>query len=158
MIEFPDDFRDLLVELSDAGASFVLLGGHAVAYHGHPRGTQDLDALIEATADNSIRVYRALASYGASLDAFDVSADDFASYDDVLQLGLPPRRVDIINRADGIRFEDAVADGETVEVAGRQIPIIGWAALLQNKRASGRPKDLADVEALEALVRAAREE
>jgi hypothetical protein len=89
MIELPADFRDLLIELYDAGADFVVLGGHAVAFHGHPRATKDLDVLVRATPANAARVYRALAAFGAPLDAFEVGEEDFASYDGVLQIGLP---------------------------------------------------------------------
>lgn len=149
MIELPNDFRDLLVELADASAAFVVVGGHAVAFHGHPRATKDLDVLIRATADNATKVYRALASFGAPLAAFEVSAEDFTTYDGVLQIGLPPRRIDVLNRVDGVTFDEAIADGASFELEGRTIPVIGLAALLRNKRAAGRSQDLADVEALE---------
>ncbi|HVK83766.1 MAG TPA: nucleotidyltransferase [Kofleriaceae bacterium] len=149
MIELNDDFRDVLVELHDAGAHFVVVGGYAVAFHGHPRATKDLDVLVLAEPENARRVYAALAAFGAPLDAFEVRSEDFASYDGVLQLGVPPRRIDILNRADGISFAEAVADGETFEVDGRNIPVIGLGALLKNKRAAGREQDLADVKALD---------
>lgn len=144
----PDDFRDLLLELGDAGAEFVVLGGHAVAFHGHPRATKDLDVLVRPSPENAVRVYRALAAFGAPLAAFEVAEADFASYDGELQIGLPPRRIDLINRADGITFDEAVAAGDGFELAGRQIPVIGFDALIKNKRASARPQDLADVAAL----------
>ena len=148
MIELPDDFRDLLIELADAGAEFVLVGGHAVAFHGHPRATKDMDVLIRASTGNAELVYRALANFGAPLAAFEVQAADFATYDGVLQIGLPPRRVDILNRADGITFDEAIAEGACLALDGRAIPVIGRAALLKNKRAAGRPQDVADVEAI----------
>lgn len=154
MIELPDDFRDLLIELADASAEFVVLDGHAVAFHGHPRATKDLDVLVRATQDNASRVYRALHSFGAPLASFDVNAEDFTTYDGVLQIGLPPRRIDILNRADGITFAEAVADGVSFEIEGRRIPVIGLAALLKNKRATRRAQDMADVEALEARRKA----
>lgn len=150
MIELFDDFRDVLVELHRAGARFVVVGGHAVAFHGHPRATKDLDILVEASVDNAQRVYAALAAFGAPLSAFEVSVEDFASYDGILQLGLPPVRIDIINRADGITFAEAVADGDGFEIDGCEIPVIGLGALLKNKRASGRAQDVADVKALQS--------
>ena len=153
MIDLPEDFRDLLIELHDAGAEFVVLGGHAVAYHGHPRATKDLDVLVRATAANAARVYKALASFGAPLGLFEVAEADFATYDGVLQIGLPPRRIDILNRADGIAFDEAIDAQESFEVEGRRIPIIGLAALLKNKRAAAREQDLADVKALETIAR-----
>ena len=151
VIELPEDFRDLLIELFDAGAEFVVVGGHAVAFHGHPRATKDLDVLIHATSDNAARVYRALAAFGAPLSSFEVNESDFVSYDGVLQIGLPPRRIDILNRAAGITFAEATADGQTFALEGRAIPVIGRGALLKNKRAAAREQDLADVKALETI-------
>lgn len=101
-------------------------------------------------------MYRALAAFGAPLQAFQVAEADFAAYDGVLQIGLPPRRIDILNRADGITFDEALHGGEAFELEGRRIPVIGFDALLRNKRAAGRAQDLADVEALEAATRRSR--
>ena len=103
----------------------------------------------KAVPDNAKRVYAALAAFGAPLSVFEVNVEDFASYDGVLQLGVPPRRIDIINRADGITFAEAVEDGESFELDGCSIPVIGRAALIKNKRAAGRPQDIADVKALD---------
>lgn len=111
---------------------------------------KNLDVLVAADADNAKRVYAALAAFGARLSAFEVRVEDFTSYDGILQLGVPPRRIDIINRADGITFAEAVSDGESFDVDGCAIPVIGRSALIKNKRAAGRPQDLADVEALES--------
>lgn len=147
MIELAPDFRDLLIELARAGADFVVVGGHAVAFHGHPRATKDIDVLVRPTQENAARVYRALAAFGAPTSAFAVTQDDFATYDGVLQLGVPPRRADILNRIDGATFDDAVAEGARFELEGYTVPVIGLHALL----AAGRPQDLADVAALEAL-------
>jgi hypothetical protein len=157
MMDLPDDFRDLLIELADASADFVVLGGHAVAFHGHPRATKDLDILVRATRDNAARVYRALAEFGAPLQAFEVSEADFATYGGVLQIGVPPFRIDILNRADGITFDEATAEGEAFELEGRKVPVIGRSALVKNKRAAGRTQDIADVEALLADVPTARD-
>lgn len=149
MIELPEDFHDLLLALQDAGAEFVVLGGHAVAFHGHPRATKDLDVLVRATEANAKLVYRALAVFGAPLSAFQIGEADFATYDGVLQMGVPPLRIDILNRADGITFDEAIAEGASFELDGRKIPVIGRSALLKNKRAAGRAQDLADLKALE---------
>lgn len=152
MIELPLDFRDLLLEFADAGVDFVIVGGHAVAFHGHPRATKDMDVLVRADPTNAARVYRALARFGAPLEAFEVGVTDFATYDGVLQIGLPPRRIDILNRASGVDFDDAIASDDAFDLDGRRIRVIGLQALLKNKRASGRPQDLADVDALEAIA------
>ncbi len=156
MIELPQDFRDLLSALCDAGVEFVVVGGHAVAFHGHPRATKDLDVLVRATRANAALVYRALASFGAPLSAFEVSEGDFASYDGVLQIGVPPLRIDIINRADGITFDQAIAERTAFELEGRAIPVIGREALIKNKLASGREQDRADVAALEQIAHSGR--
>lgn len=156
LIDLPEDFRDLLIELHDAGAAFVVLGGHAVAFHGHPRATKDLDVLVRADATNAQLVYRALAAFGAPLAAIDVKESDFATYDGVLQIGLPPRRIDVLNRASGVTFDEAVSAGDSFLLDGRTIPVIGREALLRNKRASARAQDLADVKALEAIARPER--
>ncbi|HVO45863.1 MAG TPA: hypothetical protein VMT29_05955 [Steroidobacteraceae bacterium] len=151
MNELPEDFRDLLLELADVGAEFVLVGGHAVAFHGHPRATKDMDVLIKASISNAERVYRALAAFGAPLEALQVQAKDFANdTGEILQIGLPPRRIDVLNRADGITFDEAIAEGSCLMLEGRKIPVIGRAALIKNKRAAGRAQDLADIEAIES--------
>ena len=152
MIDLFDEFRDMLVELSDAGVEFAVVGGHAVAFHGHPRATKDLDVLLRATPDNAARVFRALAAFGAPLQAFDVKQEDFATYDGVLQIGVPPRRIDLLNRIAGVSFDEVIREGNAFELEGRTIRVIGRAALLSNKRAAGRAQDLADVEALERLA------
>jgi predicted nucleotidyltransferase len=153
VIELPDDFHDLLIELADAGAEFVVLGGHAIAFHGHPRATKDLDVLVRATPANASRVYRALAAFGAPLDQFEVDESDFASYEGVLQIGVPPRRIDILNRADGISFDEAIGTGDGFDLEGRRIPVIGLQALVRNKRAAGREQDIADIKALAQVAR-----
>ena len=152
MIDLFDEFRDMLVELADAGAEFAVVGGHAVAFHGHPRATKDLDVLIRPTPDNAERVFRALAAFGAPLQAFDVNQEDFATYDGVLQIGVPPRRIDLLNRIAGVSFDEVIREGSTFDLEGRTIRVIGRAALLSNKRAAGRTQDLADIEALERLA------
>ena len=84
MNELPEDFRDLLLLLLEHEAEFVIVGGHAVAFHGHPRATKDLDVLVRATHDNARRVYAALAAFGAPLEAFEVTEQDFSQYRGVL--------------------------------------------------------------------------
>ena len=124
-----------------------------MAFHGHPRATKDLDILVRPTVENAVRVYRALARFGAPLGSFDVKVEDFADYDGVLQLGLPPRRIDLLTTVAAVTFEEAVVDGEFFEVDGRRIPVIGLGALMRNKTVAGREQDLADVAALARLDR-----
>ena len=149
MIELAQDFKDILIELADAEVDFALIGGYAVAFHGYPRATKDLDLLVRANRSNAEKVYQALSAFGAPLEQFQVTKDDFSEYEGVLQIGLPPRRIDILNRVSGITFDEAVSEQQAFELDGRRIPVIGLNALLRNKRASDREQDRADIAALE---------
>lgn len=142
------DLVDLLTHLVDAGVEFVVLGGYAVAHYGHVRATKDLDVLVKPDKQNAHRTFQALAQFGAPIAQFEVKAEDFTRYHQFLQIGVPPNRIDILTKVDGIGFAEAIEGMQHVMLAGRKVPIIGKAALLKNKRASGRPQDLADVHAL----------
>lgn len=96
--ELNDDFRDLLVAFVDEDVDFVVVGAHAVGYHGLPRATLDLDVFVRPSAVNAKRVYAALARFGAPLDSAAVEASDFAAPGCVYQIGLPPRRIDVLRR------------------------------------------------------------
>lgn len=144
-----DDWFDLLAALTAGEVRFLVVGAHALAVHGVPRGTQDLDVWIDPSADNAERAWRALAAFGAPLAALGVSLDDLQRPDTVVQLGLPPDRIDLLTAITGVP-EFMVAWRERVEhvVRGLCVPFLGRATLLRNKRATGRRKDLADIEAL----------
>lgn len=152
-VKLPPDFRDLLVCLSDAGAEFMVIGGFAVAHHGHVRATKDIDVFVRPTAENAGKVMRALEVFGAPLAALDIDADDFATPGKVVQLGVPPLRIDLLTAATALDFDDASRTTGRLDVDGRLIPIIGFDDLIKNKRAAGRPQDLADVDSLERLRR-----
>jgi len=144
-----DDWTDFLVALLDARARFLVVGAHAMAVHGVPRGTQDLDVWIDASVANAERVWTALAAFGAPLGTIGVTRSDLSRPDTVIQLGVPPQRVDLLTSISGVpEFGDAWAGRLEVVVAGRQVPFLGREALVANKRAAGRLKDLADLEAL----------
>ena len=143
-----DDFRDLLKALLEAGVRFLVVGAHAMAVHGVPRATGDLDVWIAVDADNADRVAGALARFGAPLAAMGVSRADFLREDQVVQIGLPPRRIAVLTSISGVRFAEAWTGRVTHEVAGMAVPFLGRASLVANKRASGRAKDRADLEAL----------
>ena len=147
-LELNPDFRDFLVAMVDSGAELVLIGGWAVAVHGYVRGTDDLDVLVRPTPANAERVFRALAAFGAPVDAHSVTPGLFAREGYGYRMGVKPNLIEILTSADGITFEDAIADPLIVEIDGRPVPVIGRAALLANKRAAGRAKDLADIEGL----------
>lgn len=139
----------MLAELAAAGAEHVVVGGHAVAAHGLVRATLDIDIFVRPSEANAARVVEALRAWGAPLANHGVSAADFSRPGCVYQLGLPPRRIDILTSIDGVSFDDAVRETVTVVSGSLEFPVIGRRALIANKRASGRHKDLSDVEALE---------
>lgn len=143
-----EDFRDLLAALLEAGARFLVVGAHAMAVHGVPRATGDLDVWIETDSDNTNRVWAALLRFGAPMTDVGVTREDLERPDQVIQIGLPPRRIDILTSITGVEFENAWADRVTHDVAGLAVPFLGRAALVRNKRATGRAKDRADLEAL----------
>ncbi len=139
------DFSDLLREFITEQVKFLVVGAHALAVHAEPRATGDLDVFVANDAENARRVYRALARFGAPLD--NVTPDDFTSDDLIFQMGLPPRRVDVITSIDGVSFDAAWEQRVEHDVSdGLRVPVIGRAAFLVNKRAAGRAKDLGDIE------------
>jgi hypothetical protein len=142
------DFRDALSALSDEHAEFLLVGAYAVAVHGIPRATADLDVWIRRSEANARRVWRALARFGAPMT--DLREADLWSADNVVQIGVAPRRIELLTSIDGVDFDDAWAHRNEVEVEGLRIPVISRAHLIANKKAVGRPQDLADVARLEA--------
>lgn len=147
--ELNDDFLDLLRALIEAGVEFVVVGAHALAAHGHPRATGDLDVLVRPAPANAARVIEALLQFGAPLDAHGVSRADFEAPGNVYQVGLPPRRIDLLTSISGVSFEEAEASRILVTLGGMKLPILGRAALIKNKRATGRPKDIVDADDLE---------
>lgn len=149
--ELNEDFLDMLDALSDAQVEFVVVGAHALAAHGIARATGDIDLFVRANPDNAERIMRALQAFGAPVTQHGVSPDDFSAPDLVYQLGLPPRRIDLLTSISGVSFDEAWASRIELHVHGRTIAFLGRAMLLQNKRASGRPKDLLDVRSLEEL-------
>ena len=142
------DFVDLLAAFLEADVRFLVVGAHAMAVHGVPRATGDLDVWIAPGAGNAERVWSALLQFGAPLAAMEITPADLGRPEQVVQVGLPPRRIDILTSISGVTFEEAWPDRVTHEAGGLAVPFLGRATLVRNKRASGRAKDLADLEAL----------
>jgi hypothetical protein len=140
-----EDFRDVLVLFADGGVEFVIVGAYALAFHGAPRASGDIDIFVRPNPANAQRVFAALARFGAPLGSAGVVAADFAQAGAVYQIGLPPRRIDVLTEISGVTFDEAWASRVTVEVEGRVVGFIGRAMLLKNKEAAGRPQDIADV-------------
>jgi predicted nucleotidyltransferase len=146
-----EDYKDMLQCLLEEKVRFLLVGAYAVAVHGYPRATKDMDVFVRATPDNASSLMRALRRFGAPMS--DVSEADFSTEGIVFQIGNNPRRIDIVTRISGVDFEQAYANKEDISIEGLQVPVISLEDLIANKRASGRAQDLADVEKLEALKR-----
>lgn len=147
------DFRDLLAAFERFGVRYALLGGYAVAYYGKPRATKDLDLLVSGLGDNLTRLASALSDFGAPAQVVEHARR--LAPDEIVYLGTPPVRVDLLRTADGIDAEAVIGRAETVAIDGLTIPLVALDDLIANKRAAGRPQDLADVALLER-VRAKR--
>jgi hypothetical protein len=133
--------------LSDESAEFLVVGAHALGFHGIARSTGDLDILVRPTPANAQKVWRALLRFGAPLSG--LSIEDLSNPDMVFVMGREPWRIDILTNIDGIDFDTAWQDHSSTIIDGRSIPVLSLRALLVNKQAAGRPKDLVDVEWIE---------
>ena len=151
MSDVPADFVDLVECLRLEQCDFVIVGAHAVAAHGAPRATGDLDVFVRADVGNAERVFRALLRFGAPVVAHGVSPKDFVVPGIVYQMGLPPNRIDLLTEISGVTFEEATRDTINGQLGPEVVRCIGLDALLKNKRAAGRMKDLGDVAALEEI-------
>ena len=137
------DYRDMLSALSAEGVEFLVVGAFAMAAHGLPRMTRDIDFWIRPSRDNAEKTWRALKSFGAPL--FDLSIDDLSEPDNVFQIGVAPRRIDLLTAISGVGFDDAWKNRVSVKLWGMQFSVLSREDLIANKLAAGRPKDLADV-------------
>ena len=145
-MEIHQDFSELLREFVAEGARFLIVGGYAVGVHARPRMTKDLDLFVARDPENAARVYRALLRFGAPLE--DVSERDFTSDDLIYMMGRAPVRVDVLTSIESVEFEEAWQGRVAVQLGEITVNVIGRDALLKNKRAVGRPQDLADVDAI----------
>jgi hypothetical protein len=141
------DFRDMLSELSAAKADYLIVGAYALAAHGLPRATGDLDIWVRPTRDNAERVLTAIERFGAPLE--QISLEDLTTLGTVFQIGVAPRRIDVLTSIDAVQFDQAWANRIEAEIDGMRVPILSRQDFLTNKKALGRAKDLADVAWLE---------
>ncbi len=144
-----EDYKDMLRIFSDEKVKFLLVGAYAMAAQGYPRTTMDIDFWVLPSPENADAVMRALRGYGAPL--FDLTKEDLTKEGTIFQIGVAPRRIDIITSASGLQFEQAFARALSTDLEGIEVRVPSIDDLITNKRASGRAKDLADVEALELL-------
>jgi hypothetical protein len=142
------DFRDILSAFNAERVEYLVVGAYALAAHGLPRATGDIDLWVRPSPENAERVWRALAQFGAPLD--QLSRSELTAPDIVVQIGVAPRRIDVLTSIDGVEFECAWSERLLASVDGITLPVIGRRHLAENKRAAGRPQDLADIRRLEA--------
>lgn len=146
-LKLPKDFQEFIQSLQSRQVKFLVIGGYAVAYHGHPRFTGDVDFFVECSPENGARISLAIADVG--LASFGLKAEDFSQLGMVVQLGRPPRRIDILTGVDGIDFETAWNSRIEVFLGELVVPFISKEQLILSKRAAGRQKDLDDLRYLE---------
>ena len=148
-----DDFRDLLLALADHDAEFLIVGAYALSFHGAPRASGDIDVFVRPSRGNAARVWEALIEFGAPVESAGVLQTDFEKPDLVYQIGLPPRRIDLLTSISGVTFDDAWNSRVSAELSGRAVHFIGREMFLLNKQAAGRPKDLADAARLREVLK-----
>jgi hypothetical protein len=141
------DFLDLLRAFADAEVRFLVVGAYALGLHGKPRATGDLDVWVDASPDNARRVMQALTAFGAPMA--DIAESDFTRPGVTYQIGLPPRRIDILTDLTGLTFAGAWPGRVRGVFGSVDVNFIGLADFIHNKRRTGRLKDLADIEGLE---------
>lgn len=146
------DSREFIELLNSHGVEFLVVGGHAVAFHGHPRFTGDIDFWVRPRRDNAARLLSALRSFG--FGELALTEGDFTQPHRIVQLGHPPNRIDLLTSISGVEFDEAWAAREEADLDGLAVHFLGRKALIDNKRACGRAQDLADVERLEAVAAA----
>jgi len=149
MMKLPPEWREFIGLLSSHRARFLIVGAHALAAHGRPRATQDIDILVEPTTVNARRVCAALAEFGFS--ALSKKIEEFAKPDRMATLGRPPLRIDVMTSISGVSFREAWRGRVKVRLGGTEIGFLGREEFLRNKTASGRPKDLLDLALLEEV-------
>jgi Nucleotidyl transferase of unknown function (DUF2204) len=153
-VKLQKDLREFIELLNSHGVEYIVVGGgHAVTFHGHPRFPGDIDFLVRATPENAGLLMAALRAFGFTELA--LSVDDFTRLNSVVQLGRPPNRIDLLTSISGVSFEEAWDGRSRGELDGLAVSFLGLDALLRNKEAAGRDKDLVDVKKLKAIAAAA---
>ena len=146
-MEIQKDFKELLELFNAHKVEYLVVGGYALAFHGAPRFTGDIDLLVKPDSENAKRILKAIVEFG--FGSLDLTEADFTSPQNVIQLGMPPVRIDIMTSVTGVSWEKAIAGKVPGSYGDTTIHFISREDLIANKRALGRKKDLADLEALE---------
>ncbi len=140
---FSQDFREFVELLINHNAEYLIVGGYAVGVHGHPRYTGDLDIWLNPTQENAERILSCVNEFGFA--SYGLKSDDFTKVGNVVQLGYPPLRIDLLTQIDGVTFNDCYKNKTQVEIDGLLVNFIGYNDLLKNKKESGRLRDLDDI-------------
>ena len=143
---FSQDFREFIELLIKNKAEYLIVGGYAVGIHGHPRYTGDLDIWLNPTSQNAEKILKSVNEFGFS--SFKLSKEDFTKPGNVIQLGYPPLRIDLLTEIDGVTFEKCFKNRKEVVIEDLKVNFIGYNDLLKNKRESGRPRDIDDIDNL----------
>lgn len=141
-----EDYKEMLQSLLDQKVEFIVVGAYALAAHGFPRATGDMDIWIKPNEKNSKKVYKALAQFGAPIN--EIREDEFSQPGLIFQIGVVPRRIDIITKIDAVEFGEADSDKIFVDIDDLKIPVLSIDKLIKNKMATGREKDLLDAKLL----------
>jgi hypothetical protein len=147
MIEFPKDFEEFLKLLNSKEIEYLVIGGYAVGFYGYPRSTGDMDIWIAIDEKNALKMVEALRQFGFALP--DLKKEIFLEEKKVIRMGIPPMRLEILTSIDGVRFEACFKNRVVADFRNFKVNFISKNDLLLNKRASGRPQDLADFNKLQ---------
>jgi predicted nucleotidyltransferase len=143
------DFEDFVALLNRHEVDYMIVGGYALAFHGKPRHTGDLDIWIEISDDNALKMLNTISEFG--MGSLGMQKEDFLQKGIITQIGYPPLRIDILNEIDGVNFKEAYANKLIIDVDGLQVNYIGLDDLIKNKKVSGRHQDISDVNELNKL-------
>lgn len=152
----PTPFREFIELLVANRVEFLVVGGFAVSYHGHPRYTGDLDLFVAISPQNSAGVVRAFREFGFT--DLRISEEDFLDPDVIVEIGREPLKIQVMTGISGVTYAECDTDRVVVELDGLEVPFISYSKLIKNKRASGRAKDQADVDELESRRRQSPQE
>ena len=143
---FSQDFREFIELLIKHKAEYLIVGGYAVGVHGHPRYTGDLDIWLNPSPQNADLILQCVNEFGFS--SYGLTQSDFIKQGNVIQLGYPPMRIDLLTEIDGVTFEECYENRKVVVIDDLHVNFIGYEDLLKNKRESGRPRDIDDIDNL----------
>lgn len=141
---FSEDFKEFVELLNKNDAEYLIVGGYAVGVHGHPRYTGDLDIWLNPTEKNAHKIVNCVNEFG--FGSFGLKWEDFTKENNVVQLGYPPLRIDLLSSIDGVTFTECYQNRKIVDIDGISFNFIGYQDLVKNKQSSGRPRDIDDIE------------